>query len=152
MKPCPALAASPSAAYTKMDHGTGGDGVAPSEQPAFRLTGVVIHGKGQGGKTLGIPTANLSIDAAPAVPHGVYAARAFVDDQTYPALVNVGIHPTLPDGPPSVEAHLKGFRGNLYGKRIALWLMRYLRPEKRFASVQELRAQLLGDIASLDRA
>lgn len=112
------------------------------------VRGVVVHGKGLG-RTLGFPTANLRITDAPDIQRGVYAAFACVEGQRYPAVVNVGHHPTVPDGIPAIEAHLEGYRGDLYGKELTLSLVRYLRPERTFDSLDALAAQLEKDVQFL---
>lgn len=110
-------------------------------RPHF-LRGTVIHGKHLGRK-IGIPTANLLLPEGVVVPcYGVYASM--VDG--CPAVTNIGVRPTLDDGEaPTVESRLLGFDGDLYGKTIRVELLHYLRPERRFSSVEELKEQILQD-------
>ena len=112
------------------------------------VSGVVSHGNHLG-HTLGFPTANLPF--APEIlvpPHGVYAARAELDGRTYDAVVNVGVHPTAGSLPaPVLEANLLNFSGSLYGRTMHVWLYARLRPERRFASLDALRAQITQDAA-----
>lgn len=110
----------------------------------FRIEGVVVQGK-QLGRTIGFPTANILPDAAPDVPRGVYAAWLTVDGLRHGCMVNIGHHPTLPEGPPTIEAHVFGFSGDLYGKRVLLETAAFLRREQKFPSVEALRAQLERD-------
>lgn len=112
----------------------------------MELYGEVVSGKGIGGSVLGFPTANLRT-RSPLPPRGVYAARAILEKESYPAVLNVGTHPTLPEGPPTVEVHLMDFSGDLYGKRLRVQLLDFLRPEMRFASLDALRAQIASDAA-----
>ncbi len=114
----------------------------------FALTGVVVHGDGRG-RSIGIPTANLEIDERLALPGtGVYAAFADVGDVTYKAAVNVGMRPTFDGERLTVEAHLLDVAGDLdiYGKTLTLHFVDRIRPEHRFAGVDELVAQIHADI------
>lgn len=111
------------------------------------LTGRVLHGKGLGAG-LGFPTANLAPPSGLAVPaYGAYAARVALDSgKSWPAVTNVGVRPTLGDGNAvTVESWLLGFDGDLYGQTIRVELYTRLRPERRFASPQALRAQVRAD-------
>ncbi len=109
------------------------------------LTGAVRHGK-RLGSALGFPTANLTFPAGLLVPaHGVYATRAVLENgNSYPAVTNVGVRPTVDDGDSlTAEAYLLDFHGDLYGQTIRLEFFDYLRPERRFNSLDGLRAEVL---------
>ena len=113
------------------------------------LSGTVAHGAHRGG-ALGFPTVNIAFPAGVLVPpRGVYCAQAQLEDGTlYPAVVNVGVHPTAGSLPaPILEAHLCGFDGDLYGQKIAVWLYHFLRPERAFSSMDALAAQIAHDRA-----
>jgi len=116
------------------------------EAPAHILAGIVEEGKGLG-RTLGFPTANLRVGDAPLPERGVYAARAQTPHGTYPAVVNIGSHPTFPEGPDTVEAYLLEYEGNLYGQSVTLCLGERLRPEFRFPSREALIEQIGRDAA-----
>lgn len=110
----------------------------------FSLRGIVVSGR-QLGRQLGFPTANIDVAPGHIMPApGVYAAMAC----GYPAVVNVGRRPTVdaPDAPLSVEAHLIGFTGNLYGTTLRLDFISRLRDERRFCSLTELRDAIAADI------
>ena len=62
-----------------------------------------------------------------------------------PCMVNQGHHPTVPDGPPTIEAHILDYDGDVYGERVTLDYLRFLRPERRFDGVDALKAQLTRD-------
>jgi len=109
------------------------------------LTGQVVLGK-QLGRTIGFPTANLDIKNREAYPPGVYAGTCRVDGTEYRVIINIGKHPTVPEGAPTVEAHLIGYSGDLYGRRIGVLLIEYLRGETRFASIDALKEQLHRDM------
>ena len=113
------------------------------------LSGTVAHGAHRGG-ALGFPTVNIAFPAGVLVPpRGVYCAQAQPEDgMLYPAVVNVGVHPTAGSLPaPILEAHLCGFDGDLYGQNIAVWLYHFLRPERAFSSMDALAAQIAHDRA-----
>jgi len=119
----------------------------------YRLRGIVVAGAGRGAG-LGFPTANLG-DVATLLPAGgVYAARATVAGDTtnptnrwYPAAVNVGTAPTFDTTIPTVEVHLVGFAGNLYGRTLDVDFLTRLRETRKFASADELQSQLAADVA-----
>ena len=111
-----------------------------------RLTGTIVHGKGLG-HTVGMPTANLRCDEGSALPEaGVYASLLEVDGQTYFGVTNVGTRPSVDSDPtPTVETFLLHFTGYLYNCRVCLRLEAYLRPVRRMASLDEVRAQVQAD-------
>jgi riboflavin kinase/FMN adenylyltransferase len=112
---------------------------------AYRLLGKVGRGQRRGA-TLGFPTANL-MDLQTLVPgDGVYAARAHLADSTWPAAVNIGPNPTFGENARKVEAHLIGFRGDLYDKPLALDFVRRLRDTRPFQSATQLVEQLRLDV------
>lgn len=135
----------------------------------YTLTGTVVRGKALG-RTLGFPTANLHTPSTLILPApGVYAATATIApplfpstvasrqasskaEVSYPAMVNIGSRPTVddPGAPLSVEAHIIGLPEgtNLYDCRLTLSFVDRLRSERRFASLEALRAQLLLDRAA----
>lgn len=109
-------------------------------EPYFIL-GKVVRGRGIG-HTIGFPTANVLVSDEKLLPCGVFVADAIVCGKTYRAIVNIGNKPTFGDESASIEAHLIGFSGDLYGKDIALVIRRFLRAIKTFDSVEELVKQL----------
>lgn len=109
------------------------------------IEGKIVRGK-QLGRTIGFPTANIEADRQIGeIPDGVYAAFAEVGGLRYKAMVNIGCHPTLPEGGRTIEAHLFDFGGDLYGKRLRAEIVAFIRPERKFASVEALRRQLAED-------
>lgn len=111
------------------------------------ISGTVSAGR-RLGRELGFPTANLSLDADGFTPRpaGVWFAKAEVEGSKYWALVNVGTRPTV-DGKttPKAEAWLIGFEGDLYGEELRIELLKYLRAEERFPTVEELKAAIEKD-------
>ena len=114
---------------------------------AFTLSGKVESGK-QLGRTMGFPTANVSITKGKALPaFGVYDCWLETGDGAYhPAVVNVGRHPTLPEGSVTVEAHVLDGQMELYGQHVRLSFLRHQRAETRFDSKDELQAQIARDV------
>ena len=111
----------------------------------MRIAGRVVLGK-QLGRTLGYPTANLEPDKAYDLPeNGVYAAWFELDGRRLPCVLNQGRHPTAPEGPPTIEAHILGFEGDIYGREAAVEYLRFLRPETKFPSLEALKAQIQAD-------
>ena len=112
---------------------------------AYRLTGTVVSGKHQGTR-IGFPTANIETDARKLLPaYGVYACLMESGGEAWPGVVNIGTQPTIPSGRVTVEAHALHAEIDLYGKRAGVRLLEYLRPERRFDSVEELKAQIARD-------
>jgi len=111
----------------------------------LRIEGEIVHGKHLG-RTIDFPTANLLPDSKQEFEQkGVYAAWFYADGEKHGCMVNIGHHPTVPDGPATIEAHIFDYGGDLYGKRAAIETVAFLRPEVKFASVELLKAQLERD-------
>jgi len=114
----------------------------------YSITGEVAHGR-KLGRTIGMPTANVYIPEDKIVgPKGVYYSRTHVDERTYASTSNIGIKPTVIDaGDLCCETYLYDYEGDLYGKHITVELLKFTRPEMKFGSVDELKAQMERDIA-----
>jgi riboflavin kinase/FMN adenylyltransferase len=116
----------------------------------YRLSGVVVQGHGVG-RSIGIPTANLSISPDRLIPTGgVYACLARVErpETSYPAVANIGVRPTFGKHPLAIEAHLLDFSdGDLYGQVLALDFIARLRDERAFPTSDALVTQIHRDIA-----
>ena len=113
------------------------------------LFGVVEQGK-QLGRTIGIPTANIPYSGdLVELPYGVYECRVTVEGHCYKAITNVGKCPTVSGQKLTVESHLLGFDGDLYGKTVQVEFLRFLRKEQKFESLQALQNQIAQDIKSI---
>jgi riboflavin kinase/FMN adenylyltransferase len=111
----------------------------------YAIRGTVVAGAKRG-RTLGFPTANLD-DVPTLVPGtGVYAVRARVGGQSWPAAANVGGNPTFGEDARKIEVHLIGFDGDLYGEDVRVEFVAKLRDTKPFAGVEALKEQLDRDI------
>lgn len=110
----------------------------------YALSGVVQHGK-KLGRRLDFPTANLCWPKKKAIPpNGVYAAMAYVRGEWYRAAVNIGSHPSVPGGGATIEANLIDYEGGeFYGCHMRLLLFKQLREEKKFDSLEALRAAVM---------
>lgn len=112
-----------------------------------RVPGIVVQGVGRG-RTINIPTANLSFPEEQAIPaRGVYAAWAETGGKRVAAVVNIGLRPTFDGaGGLTVEAHLLDFSADLYGQTLALDFVERLRDERKFDGIQALIDQIQSDI------
>lgn len=112
----------------------------------FFYTGKVLHGYHNGQK-IGFPTANLSLPQGKVrLPDGVYYTRTLVDGRIYPSMTNIGSHPTIEELPIDIaETNIFSLEKDLYGKTIRVYFLDYLRDQRKFSSLEELRAQLTKD-------
>lgn len=112
----------------------------------YRIAGPVVHGF-ERGRTIGFPTANISVALDRALPAlGVYATRATVRGETWPAATNIGRRPTFDAGHVSIETNVIGFDGDLYGERMTLDILHHIRREQKFTGPDELAAQIAKDV------
>ena len=107
------------------------------------LSGRVVKGQ-QVGRTIGIPTANLTIPDGVITPaYGVYATRVITQSGVYAAVTNVGVRPTVDDGRGvTVEPWILDFDGDLYGQTVVVEFYKHLRGERKFASLDELKQEI----------
>jgi riboflavin kinase/FMN adenylyltransferase len=101
------------------------------------VTGRVIGGDRRG-RDLGFPTANLALDPACGLKHGIYAVRVAHAGSIYDGVASFGTRPTFDDGAPLLEVHLFDFAGDLYGAEIVVAFMGWIRAELKFDSVDAL--------------
>ncbi len=119
----------------------------------YEIEGLVVHGDHRG-KALGFPTANIDLEGVSALKGGVYAADGFIEGESMArrAAVNLGVRPTFLGEVARLEAHFPGFEGDLYGRSVRLVFLARLREERRFDSVEDLKAQLAADVRAAERA
>ena len=113
----------------------------------YALKAKVLHGKSLG-HTWGFPTANQNFPPDRLVPaHGVYAVTCVTPSGTYPGVANVGLRPTTDGAAARIncETHIIGFSGDLYGRTVRVEFRKFLRPEQRFDSIDELQAAIRRD-------
>lgn len=127
-----------------LEQGNLGDANRFLGHPHF-LSGTVVAGK-QLGRTIGVPTANLSYPSELVkLPYGVYACRVETDDKSYAAVTNIGTRPTVSGEGVTVESWLLDFSGELYGKMLKISFLEYLRPEYKFPNLSQLQKQIQKD-------
>lgn len=121
----------------------------------WRVSGRVIAGAKRGAD-LGFPTANIALPSGVALAHGIYAVRVHLNGLTYRAAAYFGTRPTFDNGAPLLEVFLLGFEGDLYNREIEVEFVDFIRGDRHFASIDELKAQMSADCDSaatvLDRA
>jgi len=111
----------------------------------FFITGEVMHGDKRG-RALGYPTANLIMQPGFGLRHGVYAARAKIDDVWHGAAVHFGTRVQFGGGVPVMEAHVLDFSGEIYGTKLRLEFLSFLRGEQTFPSVEQMVGQMDQDV------
>ncbi len=112
----------------------------------FSLSGQVVPGDRRG-RVLGFPTANLEVAPEQALPSdGVYVTIAYVNHEALPSVTNIGTRPTFGSGKRVVETYVLNYEGQSYGQKLRIDLIERLRDEKRFHTVEELKAQIERDV------
>lgn len=113
----------------------------------FSVSGIVLEGK-KIAKSIGYPTANIKVKKNIIHPkYGVYKGKIELDNQIKDAIINFGLRPTLTqDKEPLYEIHILDFSGSLYNKKISFELTEFVREEKKFSSIDELKKQIEIDI------
>lgn len=126
------------------------DGNVRDAQPLlgrnYQIRGTVSHGRDRGGRLLGCPTANITLQDELCPKTGVYAVTVECLGQKFKGVANIGYSPTFDDLQFTVEVHILDFSGDLYGKEIRVNFIERLRDEIRFNSIEELSAQIQKDI------
>ncbi|MDD3218308.1 MAG: bifunctional riboflavin kinase/FAD synthetase [Lachnospiraceae bacterium] len=111
----------------------------------YFVIGTVVHGR-QLGRTMGLPTINQIPDSGKLLPpRGVYVSKTYIEGKKYHGITNIGCKPTVEGAFVGVETYLFDCNENLYEKEAQVTLLSYQRPEQKFSSVEELRAQILKD-------
>ncbi|TDB64476.1 bifunctional riboflavin kinase/FAD synthetase [Arundinibacter roseus] len=112
----------------------------------YSFSGVVVKGK-QLGRTLGFPTANIEIrEMYKLIPaNGAYVIETSLRGKRYGGMLNIGVRPTVDGLSRTIEAHLFDFSGDIYGEKLSIRLLHYLRPEQKFENIQGLIQQLAED-------
>lgn len=115
----------------------------------YSLSGKVIYGKGIG-KQLGFPTANIDWGYPYKLlpKYGVYLVKVTLSGNDYFGICNVGIKPTLPSNQPTVEVYIFDFQENIYEKNIKIEFLTFIREEKNFGNLNELKKQIEKDVVA----
>jgi riboflavin kinase / FMN adenylyltransferase len=115
----------------------------------YSLWGTVVTGQ-QLGRTIGFPTANLQLPAEKFLPRfGVYGVEVLMEQTKIKGVMNIGCRPTVAGKAPTIEVHLLNWSGDLYGQTLKVNLMEFLRPEKKFDSLEALKQQITQDCQSV---
>ena len=110
----------------------------------YYIEGPVIHGL-KNGRKINFPTINQEIEDE-ILPHGVYISRTKVEDKIYKSMTNVGTHPTISElDKPIIETHLLDFSEFIYGKIVKVEILSFIREQKKFPSLNDLKEQLNQD-------
>ena len=111
----------------------------------FAIDFLVVTGN-QLGRTIGVPTINQPFPNGYVLPRfGVYATRTLILNTYYPSVTNVGVKPTAGGSPPQAETFIPNFSGDLYHQEIKVEFIEFIRPEHKFNSIDELKAQIMID-------
>ncbi len=117
---------------------------------AYFISAPVVHGR-ELGRKLGFPTINqLEYGNKTKLKHGVYACLCLVDGKKYEGVANVGVKPTVEqtdETPVTIETHIIGCNENLYGKNVKIEFLKFLREEKKFSSIDELKENIMKNIS-----
>ncbi|HDN80483.1 MAG: hypothetical protein DRI61_02740 [Chloroflexi bacterium] len=117
----------------------------------YSLAGEVVRGEGRG-KALGFPTANLEVRPERAIPaDSVYVTYVRLGEKRFRGVTNVGVRPTFDGGKRLVETYILDFDADLYGCDLVVEFVERLRPERKFASIEALKAQIKNDVAQARR-
>lgn len=113
---------------------------------AYFLSGEVVKGK-QLGRTIGFPTANIQIeeDYKKIPKNGVYIVKTFIDNKAIFGMMNIGYNPTVNGQKQTIEVNLFDFDADIYGQKLEISLLEYIREEQKFGSVDLLKEQLNQD-------
>ena len=115
----------------------------------YSLIGKVVTGQ-QLGRTIGFPTANLQLPREKFLPrYGVYSVDVLLGQTEIKGVMNIGCRPTVAGESPSIEVHLLNWSGDLYGQTLKVNLLKFLRPEQKFPSVEALKQQITKDCQSV---
>ncbi len=115
----------------------------------FTINGIVVKGKGRG-SGLGFATANLKMDTNYQIPKlGVYKTITSIDSKEYLSITNIGNNPTFNDTGFSIESHILDFNEDIYGKKVNIQLIDFIREEKKFSDKDELVKQVMKDIQEI---
>jgi riboflavin kinase / FMN adenylyltransferase len=122
------------------------EAVKPLLGRSYSAMGNVIQGEKRG-RSIGFPTANIQTPKGKSLPLGVFAVRANTLQGQFDGMANVGPRPSFPNNPPSLEVNLFDFEGDLYGQSLNVHFEGFIRSQKKFSGLGELKMQLSQDKA-----
>lgn len=117
---------------------------------SYTISGVVAEGK-HIGQQIGFPTANIALETPEKLipKEGVYEVKVALNKQIYRGILNIGTNPTVAGKKQTLEVHILDFNENVYGQPIAVSLLRFIREDIKFATLEELKSQIKKDIAKM---
>ena len=120
------------------------------EQPfLYKISGEVIRGKSLG-RQFGFPTANITVSDNALMQDGVYAACSDIDGRQFRAVANVGRRPTVDsEGERLAEIYFLDFKGDLYGRELDVYLLAFIRHERKFDDLDQLKQQIRRDVETV---
>ena len=111
----------------------------------FYVEGPVMHGL-ENGRKINFPTLNMEINEK-LLPNGVYITRTFIDGKLYKSMTNIGTHPSISElSKPIIETNVINFSDFIYGKIVKVEFLKFIRDQKKFASLNDLKEQLKKDL------
>ena len=111
----------------------------------YYIKGRVSHGR-KVGRGIGFPTVNIPIEEGHILPKaGVYRSAVVLDDRLYPAITNIGSCPTFGEHEVHLESFILNYSGDLYERELRVYLLDFIREERAFSSVEELKSQIASD-------
>lgn len=113
----------------------------------YYLRGPVEHGFKRG-RTIGVPTANVHPDVEFVPRHGVYCTTVVYKGKCYPSIANIGVNPTFVNKGVQIktEVHIFDFNEDIYGQEIEIYLHHFIRDERKFTGIEELKSQIQDDM------
>jgi riboflavin kinase / FMN adenylyltransferase len=120
------------------------EAVKPFLGRSYSAQGIVVEGDKRG-RTIGFPTANIKTPKGKALPLGVFAVNVDTEQGYFKGMANVGPRPSFPSEPPALEVYLFDFEGDLYGQTLTVYFEAFIRGQKKFSVLEELKAQLERD-------
>lgn len=113
------------------------------------ITGKVVEGK-KIGSFIGYPTINIPIDTLIKIKNGVYFVSVIIDGFNYVGLANIGVRPTVTDDDSRfLEVYVLDYTGNVYDKKVSVKLLKFVREEKKFDSLDELKVAIEADLTTI---
>ena len=117
----------------------------------YVIQGKVVHGKALG-RTVGMPTANLSVQKELLPEPGVYATRIRVDEVVYDSVTNIGRRPSVDEEREiTVETYILNFHQNIYGKTVELEIHKKIRPVQKFDNLEAVQKQVMKDVSEAEQ-
>ena len=111
----------------------------------FYVEGPVMHGL-ENGRKINFPTLNMEINEK-LLPNGVYITRTFIDGKLYKSMTNIGTHPSISElSKPIIETNVINFTDFIYGKIVKVEFLKFIRDQKKFSSLNDLKEQLKKDL------